>query len=57
MSIYKKEGWEHDWVPSTLGHGEMMCRRCLMTNREALILGKCQEPPRKPTGEQDNESK
>jgi hypothetical protein len=28
----------HDWVKSTLGHGETMCRRCLITNREAAVL-------------------
>ena len=30
---------QHDWVRSTLGHGETMCRRCLITNREAAVLG------------------
>jgi hypothetical protein len=29
----------HDWTESTLGHGELMCRRCRMTNREAAVLG------------------
>jgi hypothetical protein len=29
----------HDWIPSTLGHGETMCRRCKITNREAAALG------------------
>lgn len=29
----------HNWIPSTLGHGETMCSRCRMTNREALALG------------------
>lgn len=29
----------HDWIPSTLGHGETMCRKCLITNREAAVLG------------------
>jgi hypothetical protein len=29
----------HDWIPSTLGHGETMCRRCFITNREAAALG------------------
>jgi hypothetical protein len=39
----------HDWVPSTLGHGETMCRRCAITNREAAALGclnYCEPPPR-----------
>lgn len=38
----------HDWVPSTLGHGETMCRLCTITNREAAVLGKlneCDVPP------------
>lgn len=30
---------QHDWVKSTLGHGETMCRRCYVTNREAAVLG------------------
>lgn len=29
----------HKWIKSTLGHGEAMCKRCLMTNREAWVLG------------------
>lgn len=31
---------KHDWARSTLGHGELMCRRCCMTNREATALGR-----------------
>lgn len=34
------EQLNHDWVKSTLGHGEAMCSRCLITNREAAVLGK-----------------
>jgi hypothetical protein len=30
---------QHDWIKSTLGHGEMMCSRCFITNREAAALG------------------
>lgn len=30
---------EHDWIKSTLGHGETMCSRCKITNREAAVLG------------------
>lgn len=30
----------HDWVPSKLGHGESMCRKCMITNREAAALGR-----------------
>lgn len=29
----------HQWVPSTLNHGELQCKLCRMTNREALVLG------------------
>lgn len=44
----KHGGPPHDWTPSTLGHGEKMCKRCSMTNREATALGKserCDMPP------------
>lgn len=30
---------QHNWVPSTLGHGETMCSRCWITNREAAAIG------------------
>lgn len=30
---------KHNWVPSTLGHGETMCTKCKITNREAAVLG------------------
>lgn len=30
---------KHNWIPSTLGHGETMCSRCKITNREAAALG------------------
>lgn len=38
---------QHDWIPSTLGHGETMCRRCCVTNREAAAIGmiECDAPP------------
>ena len=29
----------HDWIPSRLGHGESMCSKCSITNREAAVLG------------------
>ena len=29
---------QHNWVPSTYGHGESMCTICGMTNREAAAL-------------------
>lgn len=36
----------HDWVRSTLEHGETMCSRCSITNREAAVLGEhtCEAP-------------
>jgi hypothetical protein len=34
----KEVSTQHDWVPSTLGHGELMCSRCRITNREASAL-------------------
>ncbi len=45
---------QHDWIKSTLGHGETMCSRCFVTNREAAVLGisnDCDTPP-KPQGVQ-----
>lgn len=42
---------QHDWVKSTLGHGETMCSRCFITNREAAVLGRsndCDVPPPAP---------
>lgn len=37
---------DHDWVPSTYGHGETMCRLCMATNREAAVLKmvRCRAP-------------
>lgn len=29
----------HRWVKSNLGHGETMCAKCFVTNREAAVLG------------------
>jgi hypothetical protein len=29
----------HEWGPSRVGHGEAQCIHCLMTNREAWVLG------------------
>lgn len=40
---------QHDWIKSTLGHGETMCARCFVTNREAAVLGisnECDVPPK-----------
>lgn len=28
----------HEWVMSTVGHGEYQCKHCLITNREAWAL-------------------
>ena len=44
---------QHDWVASILGHGETMCRRCFVTNREAAALGmvECDAPPPRPAKE------
>lgn len=47
----------HDWIKSTLGHGETMCSRCFITNREAAALGQsnaCDVPPPSPNGGNDN---
>jgi hypothetical protein len=30
---------QHDWIPSTLGHGNLMCRRCWATDLEAAAIG------------------
>lgn len=30
---------KHEWGPSRLSHGETQCIHCLMTNREAWVLG------------------
>ena len=34
----ERQRLHHRWVKSTLGHGETMCARCWMTNREAAVL-------------------
>jgi len=47
----------HDWIKSTLGHGETMCSRCFITNREAAALGlsnSCDVPPPAPAAVNDN---
>jgi hypothetical protein len=47
---------QHDWIPSTLGHGETMCRRCFITNREAAAIGEheCSVSPPDPTAANQN---
>ena len=44
---------QHNWIDSTLGHGESMCSRCFITNREASAIGahECDAPPPKPANE------
>lgn len=44
---------QHTWIPSTLGHGETMCSRCFVTNREAAAIGMlvCDAPAPKPANE------
>lgn len=34
---------QHEWINSTLGHGEQMCRHCKVTNREAAAIGIMEE--------------
>src|ERR1700754_2649709 len=47
---------QHDWIKSTLGHGEAMCSRCFVTNREAAAIGmvECDVPPPAPKSCNDN---
>jgi hypothetical protein len=30
---------QHDWIASTLGHGNKMCSRCFVTDMEAAAIG------------------
>lgn len=39
----------HEWTNSTLGHGETMCSRCGITNREAAVLGEMDHCPKEMT--------
>lgn len=47
---------QHDWIKSTLGHGETMCSRCFVTNREASAIGmvECDVSPVPPKPTNDN---
>lgn len=36
----------HNWVQSNLGHGETMCSKCFITNREAAVLGEENDCPK-----------
>lgn len=49
---------QHDWVKSTLGHGETMCSRCKVTNREAAAIGmtECDVPPPAPTAANEDDA-
>jgi len=38
IEAFNSPALPHSWVPSTLGHGEVMCKYCHMTNREAAAL-------------------
>jgi len=48
---------QHDWVPSTLGHGNQMCRRCWVTDMEAAAIGmtECDAPAPKAANENAQE--
>lgn len=49
----------HDWTDSKLGHGEAMCRRCFITNREAAALGcltSCDVPPNAPAANENRDA-
>ena len=40
---------EHDWLPTTIGNGEKICRRCWNTNTQLAAAGQlleCTEPGR-----------
>lgn len=50
----------HEWVPSTLGHGNQMCRRCWTTDLEAMALGDmdyCAEASKPPKPANDDKVK
>lgn len=39
----------HEWVNSTVGHGDYQCKWCLITNREVYAIGKLNQPcPNRP---------
>ncbi len=47
---------QHDWIKSTLGHGNTMCSRCFVTDLEAAAIGmvECDVPPSAPKASNDN---
>lgn len=57
MTEHHGDPMQHDWIKSTLGHGETMCSRCCITNREAVVLGvadACDVPAPGPKAVNDN---
>ncbi len=36
----------HNWIASTLGHGETYCTQCHATNREIMVIGDMNRCPR-----------
>lgn len=48
---------QHEWIKSTLGHGETMCARCFVTNREAaaIRMHECDVPPKPPVAANYNQ--
>lgn len=55
MMFGKKTGIPHEWISSTLGHGDLMCKKCMITSAEARVLGlvnDCQHEPATPSQEQ-----
>lgn len=45
---------QHTWIPSTLGHGETMCAKCFVTNREAVAIGMVECDPPAPKAANEN---
>lgn len=51
-SLKERTAYKHEWVKSSLGHGETMCRKCKATNREAAALGMTEcDVPSEPDGD------
>ena len=57
MPKFEEVIYEHKWEPSKLGHGNLMCTKCRLTDLEALAL-KCYEgcsvPDKTPKANNDN---
>lgn len=45
---------QHDWIKSTLGHGNTMCRRCWVTDMEAAAIGMAECDPPQPKAANTN---